>query len=177
MWHGHRKTPIVCPLVDSPSVFTNLHSVSHPVVRVFIKLNSDYYAKSCILIQWSKIHRHVQSSIAQLPTDNGRFYHVYLKIVGPLPPPDGCCFLLTCVDFFARWPLAVPIADAYSGMISKAFPHHWISATVPSTAITDGGAQFQSKLFTDFFTLLGLKRSCVRIPPFIWLISRDFTGN
>lgn len=148
-------------------IFTHFHSISHPGVRATVRLIADRYVwpymnrdlrlwtRSCVPCQRSKVHRHVHTIPTQFPC-TARFSHVHIDIVGPLPPSNGFTHLLTCVDRFTRWPMAIPIADTSSETVSKVFLHHWISVFgVPSTITTDRGAQFQSKLFRDFVSLLG----------------------
>ena len=33
---------------------------------------------------------------------DARFDHVHVDLVGPLPPSQGCQYLLTCVNCFTR---------------------------------------------------------------------------
>lgn len=54
-----------------------------------------------------------------MPTDNERFSHVHLELMGPLTPTDGYHFLLTCVDRFICWLMAVPIADKSSEIVAS----------------------------------------------------------
>nr|VZI42436.1 unnamed protein product [Spirometra erinaceieuropaei] len=64
--------------------------------------------------------------------------------------------ILTAVDRFTRWPIAVPISDTSAENIAIVFLTHWISTFgVPATLTTGRGSQFQSSLFREFTKLLG----------------------
>nr|VZH96034.1 unnamed protein product [Spirometra erinaceieuropaei] len=76
--------------------------------------------------------------------------------VGPLPPSRGLTHILTAVDRFTRWPIAVPISDTSAANIAMVFWTYWISFFgVPATLTTDRGSHFQSSLFREFTKLLG----------------------
>ncbi|BHF67339.1 hypothetical protein SprV_0301036500 [Sparganum proliferum] len=85
-----------------------------------------------------------------------RFNHAHLDLIGPSPPSRGYTHILTAVDRFTRWPIAVPISDTSAENIAMVFLTHWISTFgVPSTLTNDRGSQFQSSLFREFTRLLG----------------------
>lgn len=120
-----------------------------------------FWTKTCVPSQRSQILRGVQFCSSRISTDNGPFSHIYLDIVGPLPPADGSCLPLKCVAPFTHWPMAVPIADTSDEMVPKSFLHHWISKSGVSSLLTaDRGEQFQSKWPIDLSTLVGFKRIC-----------------
>ena len=121
-------------------------------------MNSDinYWTKSCIPCQKSKIQRHTKSKIEQFDLPKVRFEHIHMDIVGPLPSSKGHHYILTIVDRFTRWPEAYPISDITSQTIAKIFFLQYVSRFgVPHTITTDQGSQFESKLFNELITFLG----------------------
>jgi hypothetical protein len=79
-------------------------------------MNKDFrlWTKSCLHCQRNKVHRHMVSPPGHFPVTDA---HVYLDIVGPLPPS----YLLTCIDSFTRWPLAIPISDTSAESLARQF--------------------------------------------------------
>ena len=116
------------------------------------------WARSCPKCQRAKVHRHYTAPLATFTTPNIRFDRVHIDLVGPLPPSNGCAYLLTCIYRFTRWPEAIPIANSTADTVARAFIQTWISRFgVPSSVTTDWGRQFTSHLWTAFTQLLGTK--------------------
>jgi len=89
----------------------------------------------------------------------GRFSHVHIDIVGPLPPSEGKRFLFTFIDRASRWFEVVPAVSIDAEATVRAFVTHWISRYgVPETVTTDRGSQFESDLFTELTRVLGIHR-------------------
>ena len=81
-----------------------------------------------------------------------------MDLVGPLPPSDGYSYVLTCVDWFTRWPEAVPIADINAETVAREFITTWVACFgTPSTVTTDRGRQFEFNLWHSFTQLLGTR--------------------
>ena len=92
------------------AVFDTLHSLSHPGIRamqclvtacyVWPGINTDVrcWARSCLQCQRTKVHEHTVTPFGTFATPDACFEHVYLDLVGPLPPCKGYSYLLTCVD-------------------------------------------------------------------------------
>jgi cleavage and polyadenylation specificity factor subunit 1 len=151
-------------------MFDVLHNMSHPGIRetqrlvrrhfVWPGVNSDVrkWARSCIQCQRSKIHRHTITPQATFATPDARFDRIHIDLVGPLPPSDGCVYLLTCVDRFTRWPEAIPIPDSTAETVAQAFVRTWVARFgIPTTVTTDRGPQFESHLWKAFTQLIGTK--------------------
>eukprot|EP00794_Sanderia_malayensis_P007659 gene7659-biopygen6241 len=167
------STATPCPYVPSPFrrlIFDKLHNLSHPGIRATQRLITQRYVwpsiqkdlrnwtRSCLQCQQSNIQRHTVSPIGTFAAPDARFDHVHIDIVGPLPPSNGYRYLFTCVDRFTRWPEAVPISDIMAETVARAFVSRWISNFgLPSTVATDRGSQFESSLFNELTSLLGVK--------------------
>ncbi|BHF67350.1 hypothetical protein SprV_0301037600 [Sparganum proliferum] len=165
-WSTGTPRPVV-PLPYRKVVFDHFHSLSHPGIRagrkliaarfVWPKVNSDIalWTKQCLACQKNKVHRHTFSPPSTFAVPDVRFDHVRLDLIGPLPSSRGYTHILTAVDHFTRWPIAVPISDTSAENIAMVFLTHWISTFgVPATLTTDRGSQFQSGLFREFTRLL-----------------------
>jgi len=90
---------------------------------------------------------------------DGRFEHIHMDLVGPLPESDGYKYCLTIIDRFSRWPVAVPLKQIDATTVIRAFYNNWIANFgAPKTLTTDQGSQFESQLFTALLQLIGCQR-------------------
>jgi len=63
-----------------------------------------------------------------------------------------------CINYFTRWPEALPIPDMTAPTVEQAFVSGGISHFgVPSTITTDRGHQFESALWQQLMQLLECK--------------------
>ncbi|GFS95924.1 retrovirus-related Pol polyprotein from transposon 412 [Nephila pilipes] len=90
----------------------------------------------------------------ELPSS--RFEHVHIDLVGPLPPSEGFCYCLICVDRFSKWPEAFPLVEISTEAMANAFYTSWISRFGPPLRLTtDQGTQFEASLFDALSKFLG----------------------
>lgn len=117
------------------------------------------WARNCLTCQQSKITRHVKTAPADFIAPDGRFEHVHIDLIGPLPPCKGFRYCLTMIDRFSRWPEAIPLADISANSVARAFFDGWIARYgVPRTLTSDQGSQFESQYFNALLKLSGCKR-------------------
>lgn len=159
--------PFVCKS-QRFKVFQSIHQLSHAGIRatrkmitdrfVWPSMNSDiaHWVRNCIPCQRAKVSKHVKSPFGTFLTTSERFTEVHIDLVGPLPPSQGKCYLLTCIDRFSRWPEAIPIDNILAETVCEAFYNGWISRYgCPSKIVTDRGRQFTSNVFKELASFLG----------------------
>ncbi|GBN37337.1 Retrovirus-related Pol polyprotein from transposon 412 [Araneus ventricosus] len=152
-------------------IFEQLHNISHPGIAATTKLISARYVWPNMkrnIKEWvrcyepcqrSKVQHHTKAPLGTFSLPDARFQQIHIDIVGPLPPSDGCIYLLTLIDRFSKWPEAIPIADMQTKTICRAIFHTWISRFgCPSIITTDQGSQMRSSLYREFSEMLGTNR-------------------
>ena len=160
------------PLTLRKTIFDAFHTLSHPGPKVTLRLINHQYVwpnmtrdikswcKQCTQCQQCKVARHNKFLPNHFVSPDARFDHIHLDLVGPFPYSYGCTHVLTIINRYSRWPEAIPISDTLASTVARAFFEHWIARYgTPLIITTDQGAQFESKLFTELLTVLGISRS------------------
>jgi len=158
------------PLIHHRNVFNALHGQAHGGRNATSRLIRSRYCwlgmdrqikqwtKCCVPCQRTKVHKHTVSPIASFAPPERRFGHIHIDLVGPLPPSNGCKYLLTCVDRFTRWPESWPIDNMSTYAVAVTLTTQWIARFgVPDIVTTDQGRQFDSELFKSLTTNFGIQ--------------------
>ena len=109
--------------------------------------------KSCVMCQQRKANapqlgREPLYPIAPPPCP---FHRIHTDIVGPLPISNANNkYMLTTIDAFSKWGIAIPIPDQTAITITAKFLNEVLTKFgIPKIVVTDNGKQFLSKIFTD----------------------------
>ena len=165
-----RPRPIVPPLWTK-AIFEAIHDLSHPGHKPTTRAISARYVWpklkrevknmvcACHSCQASKIGRHTKTALNSFdppPPPDRRFGDIYVELVGPFPPSEGCTYLFTIIDRFTGWSEAVPIQNAEATTCARALPRNWIARFgVPDSITSDQGLQFTSGLWRELHNVLG----------------------
>ena len=157
------------PLSYRRRIFNVVHGLGHPGVErtrqsiadkfVWPNLRQDVckWARECLPCQRAKIQKHTVPPIADFAVPAKRFQHVHMDLVS-MPPSNGQNHLLTIVDRFSRWPVAIPIPDINAETVIDQFSMGWIAAYgVPEVVTTDRGSQFTATIFNQLMRNWGIK--------------------
>ena len=96
-----------------------------------------------------------------VPTVVGRpFERVGLDITGKHPTSkNGFQYMLTIIDFFSKFALAIPLRQHEAHTVAEAFVTHWVAVFgAPTAILTDRGPEFQSHLLADLCKILGVEK-------------------
>jgi len=158
----------ILPLNLRKQAFDAAHSLHHPgatatyqtlhsqVIWKGMRHDVKLWTSQCTLCQQHKITRHIKPPLMHFPTGN-RFEILHIDIVGPLPIDNGYSYLLTMLDRKTRWFEVVPLKSISANIVANTLVSHWISRYgVPTTIISDRGAQFESDLFQNLCLSLGI---------------------
>jgi len=114
------------------------------------------WVQCCSICKKRKTPRPMRSGITRPVFALFPNHTVAIDIVGPLnETSDGNIWILTMIDVFTRWPVAVPIANRESRLIAKVIFRRWICEKgVPQQIVSDQGRELVSK---------GLKHMCEQV--------------
>ena len=159
------STSIIRPVIPSSwrkIIFDKLHGISHPGIKGASKLilrrfvwtgmrkDISKWVKECLSCQQCKTHRHTVSPLEKYKLPEGRFNHINMEIVSPLPELHGFSYILTIIDRYTRYVSAILMKDSSSISVFDAFLHGYVSHFAVSTIVaTDRGAQFESHMWTQ----------------------------
>ena len=151
-------------------VFDIVHGLGHPGIErtrqtvadkfVWPSLREDCskWARQCQPCQAAKIHRHTVPPLGEFAVPERRFAHVNMDLVGPLPPSKGFQYLLTVVDRFSRWPMAIPLEETRTEDVIDAFALNWVANFgVPSSITTDRDSRFSSEMWQQLMDTWDVK--------------------
>ena len=163
-------TRLLVPAGMRREVFDLVHGLSHPGTKATVKIMTRRFmwhgiakevrdwARACIRCQTAKVKRHNRAPLHKFERPAARFEHVHVDLVGPLPASKGQTHLLTVIDWFTRWPEAIPLAYTDAADVGRAFALNRVARFgVPTDIISDRGPQFTAGIWKILAETLGCK--------------------
>jgi transposase InsO family protein len=114
------------------------------------------WTKQCLPCQRSKVTTHIKAPLEEYTPTSGRCAHVNINLVGPMALSNGFMYVLTAVDRFTRWPIAILIPDKAATTVARAFLLGWVANFgMPTDVSSDRGTELTNQLWRDLSNLLG----------------------
>jgi cleavage and polyadenylation specificity factor subunit 1 len=162
---------LLLPLKFTQEVCDLVHNLGHfGVKRTLNTIARQYFwpgmrkqindtVRACKSCQINKIVKPQRRVLQAFPRTD-RFRTVHVDIVGPLPiSSKGKQYIFTMVDRFTRWMEAVPMRNISAENCATVFFNTWVTRFgCPDYLISDQGAQFESILFKEMLSHLGITR-------------------
>jgi transposase InsO family protein len=123
---------------------------------------------ACTYCQRRKKTRPTQAGLTEPITAGTPFEHVAIDVIGPFATESGEKWrILTMVDAFSRWPIAVPIRGEDTTTVADAIYQHLISKHgIPKYLASDRASGFTSAQMSAICARLGIaKRNTTGLQP------------
>ena len=140
-----------------PGVDRTRQAVSAKFVWPSMRADVSKWARECVDCQRAKIGRHVTPPIRNFEVPDKRFTHIHVDLVN-MPNSNGFSYLLTIIDRFSRWPMAIPIRDISTETVIDGLTLNWIATHgIPQAITSDRGSQFTSAVWEQLLRTWGIK--------------------
>ena len=118
------------------------------------------WVNGCAPCQRRKQYRRTNYGLFKSTVSTRPWQRACMDLVGPLPETDNHnVYLLTIVDTFSRWPLAIPLPNKKAETIAEAIHKHLITVHgCPEELFSDQEATLISEAVNSMCKRLGIKR-------------------
>jgi hypothetical protein len=119
----------------------------------------DRFCKRCPIC--SQVHRGKPPKQGKLkPLEaNGPMDRLHVDLCGPFPRSKGYNYIMTCVDAYTRYLIAIPLRDKTATSIADALVTHvFCRIGLCRQLITDLGPEFQNEIFSHLCSLLHVRQ-------------------
>jgi exodeoxyribonuclease III len=125
-----------------------------------MKADITRWVKACLACRRRKTPRPMRAGIRSYALSGYPNQTIAIDIVGPfLQSIQGNMWILTIIDHFTRWPVAVPIPDRTSATIANVIFKYWICEKgVPYKIVSDQGRELVSQGIQQLCLKLGIMK-------------------
>ena len=123
------------------------------------------YVKSCHTCIMHKPARDLRVPIQKFPEVTCPWERVHADLIGPVEESEeGHKFVLTVIDVFTRYGIAIPLTDKSTKTVANAYIDHVISHYGnPASIVTDNGQEFLGEIFRSVQSVFRTKQRQIPI--------------
>jgi hypothetical protein len=169
---GENDWLMVPPLKNRAEIMENEHSLGHfKAESTYKRLAEAYYWKGMRddVEKWVK-----KCLVCQRNSDEAPKYHpatpititgvcdrLGIDLIGGLPKTKrGNKWIITMVDPFSKYPVAVPLRNKTKSEVTRAYWEHWVTQFgPPKVIITDQGTEFTNSLLRELNEMIGVEHN------------------
>ena len=118
------------------------------------------FCRSCDMCQRTAKRGSIKKvPLGSMPLIDTPFKKVSVDIGGPIAPPSEALhrYILTLVDYAARYPEAVPLNKITTEAVAEALLDIYSRVGIPEEVLMDQGTQFMSECMQELSRLLSIK--------------------
>jgi exodeoxyribonuclease III len=118
------------------------------------------WINACLPCKRRKTSRDMSAGVAVSYGATEPFSKIYIDLVGPFPTTKkGNRFVLTILDGFTRWPIAIPIPNRTAEVIATAlYEHVFTLFSCPDIIVSDNGKELIGTVMSRVCDLLGIRK-------------------
>jgi len=149
------------PVGGQLGVFKTLAKVRERFYWIYCRRDVEEWCQRCDLCAARKGPRVKQRSPLQLYNVGEPMERVAIDVLGPLPETDqGNKYILIAMDYFSKWPEAYALPNQEAVTVADVLVSQFFSRFgVPGELHSDQGQNFESSVFQEVCTLLGIHKT------------------
>ncbi|KAL0157200.1 hypothetical protein M9458_048446, partial [Cirrhinus mrigala] len=150
------------PSSGHPGIEASLHLLRNRFWWPTLRQDTIKFVQSCAVCNITKTPRRLPAGLLQpLPVPQRPWSHLAVDFVTDLPPSNGYTTILSVVDRFSKGCRFIPLPKLPTAMETAEHLCNWVFRLygLPEDILSDRGPQFTSRLWTSFFSLLGVNVS------------------
>ncbi|KAL0157255.1 hypothetical protein M9458_048501, partial [Cirrhinus mrigala] len=150
------------PSSGHPGIEATVHLLRNRFWWPSLRSDTIVFIKQCVTCNTSKTSHQLPAGLLQpLPIPKRPWSHIALDFVTDLPPSQGHTTILSVIDRFSKGCRFVPLPKLPSAMETAEVLCNTVFRFygLPEDIVSDRGPQFTSRLWSNFFRLLGVNVS------------------
>lgn len=136
------------------------HSIRYKYFWPGMNKQIQRYIRNCLICAKRKAVTTCRAPLQPLPVTDYIWERVSMDIIGPLNETyKGNKYILVILEYSTRYAIAVPMKDQTASTVIRKFIKHVINQEgIPSSILTDLGANFQSSSMKELCKQLGIEQ-------------------
>jgi hypothetical protein len=115
------------------------------------------FCVNCVICKYTKANRQPKAALHRSFVPKRPNHVIAIDLIGPcVRSLDGKLYILTIIDLFTKYAMAIPLPSKSPSGVAKAFVERWVSQySAPENLISDRGIEVDGHLMQFLMTYLG----------------------